>query len=116
MIISLFSRLIQEYVISLIIPWVSLTFPLFTIFLVPALRVTAWQIIVCTAWKANEDNGDSDINGNTAANTRSRGDEKEDGNVGITLVDKTFHIFQFSAKCGPDEGSQRHGKINSLLG
>ena len=83
-------RLIQEYVLCLIAPWIALTFPLFTIFLVPALRVTAWQIIICTAWKANDDNGDSDINGNTAANTKGKSEDKEDGDVRVTVIYSYF--------------------------
>ncbi|KAE9554355.1 hypothetical protein FO519_002414 [Halicephalobus sp. NKZ332] len=72
------SLLIQEYVTCFVVPLIAVTFPLLTIVFVPALRVTAFQVLICTAWKANDDNGDSDINGNTAANTKGKTDDKDD--------------------------------------
>uniref|UniRef100_A0AC34RM05 G protein-coupled receptor n=1 Tax=Panagrolaimus sp. JU765 TaxID=591449 RepID=A0AC34RM05_9BILA len=75
---------IQEFATCLIVPWIPMSFPFLTIICVPALRVTAWQIIICRAWSKTDDSGDSDMEGNTAANSRARVDGQEDGTVTLS--------------------------------
>uniref|UniRef100_A0AC34RIH6 Uncharacterized protein n=1 Tax=Panagrolaimus sp. JU765 TaxID=591449 RepID=A0AC34RIH6_9BILA len=85
---------IQEFATCLIVPWIPMSFPFLTIICVPALRVTAWQIIICRAWSKTDDSGDSDMEGNTAANSRARVDGQEDG----TLSDAQLRALKDIAK------------------
>uniref|UniRef100_A0AC34GAA1 Uncharacterized protein n=1 Tax=Panagrolaimus sp. ES5 TaxID=591445 RepID=A0AC34GAA1_9BILA len=72
----------QELLVGFIVPWIAITFPLFTIILIPALRVTSFQIFTCQIWKENANTGDSDLNGNTINNSRIAVRE-DDGRVNI---------------------------------
>uniref|UniRef100_A0AC35FQH1 Uncharacterized protein n=1 Tax=Panagrolaimus sp. PS1159 TaxID=55785 RepID=A0AC35FQH1_9BILA len=63
-------ELFQELLIGYIVPWIGITFPVFIILLIPALRVTTFQILTCQIWKENANTGDSDLNGNTINNSR----------------------------------------------
>uniref|UniRef100_A0A914Q9Q4 Uncharacterized protein n=1 Tax=Panagrolaimus davidi TaxID=227884 RepID=A0A914Q9Q4_9BILA len=60
----------QELLIGYIVPWIGITFPVFIILLIPALRVTTFLILTCQIWKENANTGDSDLNGNTINNSR----------------------------------------------
>uniref|UniRef100_A0A7E4VL55 G_PROTEIN_RECEP_F1_2 domain-containing protein n=1 Tax=Panagrellus redivivus TaxID=6233 RepID=A0A7E4VL55_PANRE len=87
---------LQEVVTITLIPLIPITFPLFVVLMVPALRVTAWQVCTCQAWTTNDNSGNSDINGNTVQNANKG--NNVDVNDEATLSDAQMKTLKSMAK------------------